>query len=148
MSIVNFIDTHCHLDGEEFKDDLDAVVQRAREAGCMKVFVPAIDLSSCRTVMDVCNRFPNYAYPMVGLHPEEVKADWKEVLSALFSLLPAARFFGLTFFSLLGIIHKDSLSTEKLYHRNEENDTWPLKSLTVWTWKPNGSTGWWTGPLR
>ena len=54
----------------------------------MKVFVPAIDLSSCRTVMDVCNRFPNYAYPMVGLHPEEVKADWKEVLSALFSLLP------------------------------------------------------------
>ena len=88
MSIVNYIDTHCHLDGEEFKDDLDAVVQRAREAGCMKVFVPAIDLSSCRTVMDVCNRFPNYAYPMVGLHPEEVKADWKEVLSALFSLLP------------------------------------------------------------
>ena len=88
MSIVNFIDTHCHLDGEEFKDDLDAVVQRACEAGCMKVFVPAIDLSSCRTVMDVCNRFPNYAYPMVGLHPEEVKADWKEVLSALFSLLP------------------------------------------------------------
>lgn len=88
MPIVNFIDTHCHLDGEEFKDDLDAVVQRAREAGCMKVFVPAIDLSSCRTVMDVCNRFPNYAYPMVGLHPEEVKADWKEVLSALFSLLP------------------------------------------------------------
>ena len=88
MSILNYIDTHCHLDGEEFKDDLDAVVQRAREAGCMKVFVPAIDLSSCRTVMDVCNRFPNYAYPMVGLHPEEVKADWKEVLSALFSLLP------------------------------------------------------------
>ena len=88
MSIVNYIDTHCHLDGEEFKDDLDAVVQRAREAGCMKVFVPAIDLSSCQTVMDVCNRFPNYATPMVGLHPEEVKADWKEVLSALFSLLP------------------------------------------------------------
>ena len=87
MSILNYIDTHCHLDGEEFKDDLDAVVQRAREAGCAKVFVPAIDLPSCQTVMDVCNRFPDYAYPMLGLHPEEVKADWKEVLSALFTLL-------------------------------------------------------------
>lgn len=95
MSIVNYIDTHCHLDGEEFKDDLDAVVQRAREAGCMKVFVPAIDLSSCRTVMDVCNRFPNYAYPMVGLHPEEVKADWKEVLSALFSLLSPHKYIAI-----------------------------------------------------
>ena len=80
---MNYIDTHCHLDGEEFRDDLDAVVQRAREAGCAKVFVPAIDLPSCQTVMDVCNRFPDYAYPMLGLHPEEVKANWKEVLSAI-----------------------------------------------------------------
>ena len=83
MSILNYIDTHCHLDGEEFKDDLNAVIQRAREAGCVKVFVPAIDLSSCQTVMDVCNRFPDYAYPMLGLHPEEVKADWHEILSAI-----------------------------------------------------------------
>lgn len=80
---MNYIDTHCHLDGEEFHDDLDAVVQRAREAGCAKVFVPAIDLLSCQTVMDVCNRFPDFTYPMLGLHPEEVKADWREVLSAI-----------------------------------------------------------------
>ncbi len=88
MSILNYIDTHCHLDGEEFKDDLNAVIQRAREAGCVKVFVPAIDLPSCQTVMDVCNRFPDYAYPMLGLHPEEVKADWHEVLSNIKQKLP------------------------------------------------------------
>ena len=80
---MNYIDTHCHLDGEEFRDDLDAVVQRAREAGCTKVFVPAIDLPSCQTVMEVCRRYPDYAYPMLGLHPEEVKADWREVLSRI-----------------------------------------------------------------
>lgn len=88
MSILNYIDTHCHLDGEEFKDDLNTVIQRAREAGCVKVFVPAIDLPSCQTVMDVCNRFPDYAYPMLGLHPEEVKADWREVLSNIKQKLP------------------------------------------------------------
>ena len=82
MPTVHYIDTHCHLDGEEFHDDLDAVVQRAREAGCTKIFVPAIDLSSCQTVMEVCRRFPGYAYPMLGLHPEEVKSNWQEVLSS------------------------------------------------------------------
>ena len=87
--MFRFIDTHCHLDGEEFREDLDAVVQRAREAGCAKVFVPAIDLPSCQTVMDVCKRFPDFAYPMLGLHPEEVKADWKEVLSAISNWLLA-----------------------------------------------------------
>ncbi len=83
MPTVHYIDTHCHLDGEEFHDDLDAVVLRAREAGCTKILVPAIDLPSCQTVMEVCRRFPGYAYPMLGLHPEEVKSNWQEVLSSI-----------------------------------------------------------------
>jgi TatD DNase family protein len=77
---MNYIDTHCHLDGEEFAADRDAVVQRAREAGCTAVFLPAIDVASCHTVLDVCCQYPDYCRPMLGLHPEEVKADWKEVL--------------------------------------------------------------------
>ena len=88
MTVISYIDTHCHLDGEEFRDDLDAVVQRAREAGCAKVLVPAIDLPSCQTVVDVCRRYPNYCYPMFGLHPEEVRSDWCEVLSQIEQQLP------------------------------------------------------------
>ena len=41
---MNFIDTHTHLDGEEFRDDIDEVINRAKSAGVSKVFVPAIDL--------------------------------------------------------------------------------------------------------
>lgn len=77
------IDTHTHLDGEEFAEDLDLVVARAKEAGVGKVFVPAIGLQSIATVLDVCRRFPGYAFPMIGLHPEEVKADWRETLAAM-----------------------------------------------------------------
>lgn len=39
--------------------------------------------------MAVCQRYPGYAYPMLGLHPEEVRADWREVLSTLRSQLSA-----------------------------------------------------------
>ena len=87
MSILNYIDTHCHLDGEEFRDDVDAVVQRAREAGCTKIFVPAIDHASCATVLDVCRRYLGYCYPMLGLHPEEVRPDWRDQLSIIHSQL-------------------------------------------------------------
>lgn len=85
---MNYIDTHCHLDGEEFAADRDAVVQRAREAGCEKIFLPAIDLKTCQTVLDVCAQYPGYCYPMLGLHPEEVRADWREVLSSIRQKLP------------------------------------------------------------
>lgn len=77
------IDTHSHLDVEEFKDDLTDVIARAKEAGVEKVFIPAIDLNSCRSVLNVCNAYPGYAYPMFGLHPEEVKADYKKQLTLI-----------------------------------------------------------------
>ena len=78
--MLSFIDTHCHLDGEEFAADRNEVVARAREAGVTKVFVPGIDLKSCQTVLDVCRQYPDFCYPMLGLHPEEVRTDWREVL--------------------------------------------------------------------
>ena len=84
---MEFIDTHCHLDGEEFNDDRDAVVQRAREAGCTSIFLPAIDVASCQTVLDTCKRYPDFCYPMLGLHPEEVRSDWREQLSIIHSQL-------------------------------------------------------------
>lgn len=77
------IDTHCHLDGEEFREDLDAVVSRAREAGVEAIGVPGIDLKSCESVSEVCRRYPGYCFPMLGLHPEEVSSDWREVLAAI-----------------------------------------------------------------
>lgn len=81
------IDTHTHLDGEEFKDDLNETIQRARDAGIEKVFVPAIDLKSCHGAMNVARQFPGYAYAMMGIHPEEVRADWKEQCAAIRTLI-------------------------------------------------------------
>ena len=78
-----FIDTHTHLDGHEFDDDRDEVISRAKAAGVSKVFIPAVDLPSVDSVFAVCGRYPGYAYPMIGLHPEEVKADWRSVLARM-----------------------------------------------------------------
>ena len=81
--MITFIDTHAHLDGEEFAEDRDEVVARARQAGVSHIFIPAIDLPSTQTVLDTCARYPGFAYPMLGLHPEEVRTDWKDVLSKI-----------------------------------------------------------------
>ncbi len=81
------IDTHTHLDGEEFATDLEAVIYRAKVAGVEKVFIPAIDYKSCLSTLDVCRKYEGYAYPMLGLHPEEVKADYKEELDRIHSLI-------------------------------------------------------------
>ena len=82
-----FIDTHCHIDGEEFNDDRVEVMARAREAGVGKVLVPAIDLKSSKRILSLCQEYAGYLYPMAGLHPEEVRADWREQLQQIKDLL-------------------------------------------------------------
>ena len=84
---MEWVDTHCHLDGEEFDADREAVMQRAFETGVGKVFLPAIDLSTSRCILNLCRQYPDRLYPMVGLHPEEVRADWREQISAIKSCL-------------------------------------------------------------
>ena len=91
---MRFIDTHCHLDGEEFRDDLDAVVTRAREAGVAAIGVPGINLESLDTVLELCRRYPDFCYPMLGLHPEDVKADWRDVLAAIKPALQSVKAVG------------------------------------------------------
>lgn len=91
-----FIDTHTHLDGDEFATDRAEVMARAREAGVGKVFLPAIDIKSTEAILDVCRQYPGYAYPMVGLHPEEVRADWRDVLAQMKQYLkPENRFIAI-----------------------------------------------------
>lgn len=77
------IDTHTHLDGEEFNEDRAEVMERAKQAGVYKVFLPAIDVATSKTVLELSEEYPGFAYPMIGLHPEEVRSDWKEQLQTL-----------------------------------------------------------------
>lgn len=81
--MIQIVDTHTHLDAEEFDEDREEAFARAQEAGVAKVFLPAIDVKTTRSVLALSQRYPGYAFPMIGLHPEEVKADWKVQLDEL-----------------------------------------------------------------
>ena len=89
--MTTIIDTHTHLDGEEFATDRPEVIARAKAAGVGSVFIPAIDVKSVATVLDVCHQYPGYAYPMIGLHPEEVREDWADQLDTMQTMLDADR---------------------------------------------------------
>ena len=85
--MISLVDTHAHLDVEDFSDDLQQVVQRAKEAGVGRMFLPAIDQSSVQSILTLCKQYPNVLYPMLGLHPEGVDANYKEVLKDMKSYL-------------------------------------------------------------
>lgn len=67
------IDTHSHIFSEEFKEDLPEVVARAKEVGVEKIFMPNIDDTSLEDMLNVCQAYPDYCFPMIGFHPTSVE---------------------------------------------------------------------------
>lgn len=84
---MGFIDTHSHIYEPEFDEDRAMVVERAREAGLDKVFLPNINSRTIQPMLDLCASYPGYLYPMMGLHPEDVADDYQAVLDSMHMLL-------------------------------------------------------------
>lgn len=90
------IDTHSHLFVEEFSEDLPSVIQRAKNAGVKRVFMPNIDDESLADMLRVCAQYPGYCYPMLGYHPTSVDAYSKEkVLHMKKHLVPGHPFIAI-----------------------------------------------------
>jgi TatD DNase family protein len=79
------IDTHCHLDFEQFDEDRLAVVTNARRAGVGIILNPSVDLENSASVLALTAKFDGL-YAAIGVHPnsstswtDESKAKLKEL---------------------------------------------------------------------
>ncbi|MTI32787.1 TatD family hydrolase [Xanthovirga aplysinae] len=77
---MEFVDTHAHIYAKEFKADIEAIINRSREEGVNKIFMPNIDHTSIDDMLEVENRFPDQCIAMMGLHPCHVKKDFQKEL--------------------------------------------------------------------
>lgn len=83
------IDTHTHLYAEEFDADRAAVVERAIAAGVTHVILPNENLASLERQRAMHKQWLGFCSMTIGLHPEEVKADYRTLLAAMEQQLTA-----------------------------------------------------------
>ena len=86
------IDTHTHLYSEEFDKDRPEMIARAKAAGVTRCFIPAIDSSYTERMFQLKNEYPDYVFLMNGLHPCNVKENYKEELTHVENLMPTHSF--------------------------------------------------------
>jgi TatD DNase family protein len=68
------VDSHCHLDFPEFRDDLDGLLQRAAEAGVGTLLTIGTKLAQFDAVLAIAGRYDN-VFCTVGVHPHEAAAE-------------------------------------------------------------------------
>jgi len=92
---MQFIDTHTHLYLPEFDSDRDETVNRAVSNGISTLLLPNIDLESVEPMLLTTERYPGICFPMLGLHPTSVKADYASQLAGLESLFTKHNFIAI-----------------------------------------------------
>lgn len=78
------------MDDEAFLPDLAEVIARQQAAGVEAIVVPGVNVASIESIHRVCEAYPDYLFPALGLHPEDVHADWREQLEPIRRALYAA----------------------------------------------------------
>ena len=74
------IDTHAHLYLAEFELDRSMMLERAKQAGIEKIFLPAIDSSTHTSLLQMETDFP-WCKAMMGVHPCSIKENYQEELA-------------------------------------------------------------------
>lgn len=92
---MELIDTHTHLFVNDFINDIDSVVKRAKEAGVVKCYLPAIDRSEMENLLALEKTDPIFFHAMAGLHPCSVNENYKEEIAYLEELLTTRDFAGI-----------------------------------------------------
>lgn len=80
------IDTHTHIDMENFADRFDEVMQTAKDYGVEKVVIPGVEPSGFDRIIKLCEEYPD-VYGAVGVHPEELNSYNEEAENKIKELL-------------------------------------------------------------
>jgi TatD DNase family protein len=67
---LEFVDTHCHLNFDDYNDDRRLVIERAQNNGISRILIPGIDIETSKTALECAWEFPEI-YAAVGLHPNQ-----------------------------------------------------------------------------
>ncbi|MDL2222964.1 TatD family hydrolase [Bacteroidales bacterium OttesenSCG-928-M11] len=79
------VDSHTHIYSEEFQGDIQEIINRALESGVKKLCLPNINIDSIEPLFSLCEQYPDHCFPMMGLHPTDIKTNYKEDLALIYS---------------------------------------------------------------
>ena len=82
-------DTHTHLYYEADPEKLAGLIQRSLDNGVNRLFLPNINTNTISQVFDLAKKYPQHCFPMLGLHPCDVKAMATEEIGSYLDELNA-----------------------------------------------------------
>ncbi len=87
-------DTHTHLYLNDFEKDREQVIDNALENGVERMLLPNIDSTTLHDLKTITAAFPEFCFPMMGLHPTSVKGNYEKELALVEQELATGNYCG------------------------------------------------------
>ncbi len=89
------IDTHAHLYLDEFRQDRNEVISRAKDVGVKRIYLPNINSETIHSMYELEEKSQGYCSALMGLHPCYVKEDYSSELDRVYKELSSRPFAGI-----------------------------------------------------
>lgn len=80
---MRLIETHAHIYSDDFKEDLNETLDKAKGHGVERIYMPNINSKSIDAMLEVEANNPDYCIATMGLHPCYVKEDFEKELATV-----------------------------------------------------------------
>ncbi len=77
---MRLVETHAHIYLKEFANDLSEIIDRAKEVGVERIYMPNVDHTTIDSMLEVAAKYPDFCIPMMGLHPCSVAKNFENDL--------------------------------------------------------------------
>ena len=71
--ISSFVDTHCHLNFQDFSTDVEHVIHAAQERGIHTILSICTKIDEMKDILPIVQKYGNI-FATVGIHPHEAEA--------------------------------------------------------------------------
>jgi len=88
-------DTHTHLYYETDQQRQSDLMQRCFDNDIQRLFLPNVDIASIARIDELVSRYPENCFAMAGLHPCDVKEDYKSVLAEIHSSIAGRKIYAI-----------------------------------------------------
>lgn len=79
---MRIIDTHCHIQDDEYKYNIDDVLMRAKESGVEKMICIGTDYRTSKLAVEIAEKYENI-YAVIGVHPHESNKTNQDIESLI-----------------------------------------------------------------
>lgn len=88
-------DTHTHIYYQAGSEKLKEQMDRCFQNGITRLFLPNVDVSSIEKVFETVAAYPDHCFPMLGLHPCDVKEDYKVQLEQIYAKIQTSKIYAI-----------------------------------------------------